>query len=134
MRRITWVESVTVKNLFHFKEDYILIEVSANGTVPSPLWTRPMFYPFVPSARTDDDFIDINFEAELHIGVALTACRIGLLQTLIAPGWTRGVRVHSLTNTIEAKMDTLPQARPSDDVLLPEGFSLPWWTPDAQKK
>ena len=45
MRRITWVESVTVKNLFHFKEDYILIEVSANGTVPSPLWTSTNVLP-----------------------------------------------------------------------------------------
>ena len=97
---------------------------------------RPDLSPWMYIKPPADGILDLDFVAEPPSGLVLQVfCKIGVVKAFPVPAWVRGVRVHSSTNSVEAKLKGAP-AKPSKAALTGEGYPLPWpfpwWAPKAK--
>ncbi|TIS45801.1 hypothetical protein [Mesorhizobium sp.] len=135
--RVYSVDEVRVEGLIVFPENPPAVAVSARGTVPTTGWSGPDLAPWAYIMQPKDGFLDLDFVATQPTGiVAQLVCPISVTKAFPVPAWVVGVRVHSSTNTMEAKIGG--GRKWSEKEIAGEGLPLPWpfpwWAPDSKSK
>lgn len=133
MSRVYSVESAEVEKLIVIPELPPAILVKVCGTVPTTGWTDPQLSPWIYIVPPKDGILDLDFNARPPTGIVLQVfTTICLSTTLFIPDWVRGVRVHSSTNAIEAK---LPGGKnPPEYRQLAPVLPWPWFVPNASRQ
>ena len=125
MSRVYSVDAVRVEWLMTIPEMPPAISVSAEGQVPTSGWSHPDLSPWVYIVPPKDGILDLDFIASPPTGLALQVfTKIGVTKAFPVPPWVVGVRVHSSTNSVEAK----PEGARASSAMDPkaEGWPLPW--------
>jgi hypothetical protein len=135
--RIYSIEEVHLESLMRIPENPPVISVSAKGWVPTSGWTHPELAPWMYIKPPTDYILDLDFVATAPTGPVLQVfSKIGVVKTFPVPSWVVGVRVHSSTNSIEAKI--AGASEPSRAAMLGEGIPLPWpfpwWAPSSKQQ
>ena len=135
--RVYSVEEVHVESLMVIPENPPAISVSARGWVATSGWSHPELAPWMYIVPPADGILDLDFVATAPTGIVLQVfCKIGVVQSFPVPRWVVGVRVHTSTNQIEAKL--AGASKPSQEDLMGGGLPLPWpfpwWAPKSVPK
>jgi hypothetical protein len=137
MSRVYSVENVGVERLITIPENPPAISVAAQGWVPTTGWSHPDLSPWIYIMPPQDGILDLDFVATPPSGIVLEVfTKIAVIKAFPVPRWVVGVRVHSSTNQIEAK---IAGASPLSDTKAiiedgPEPWPWPWWAPRAKTK
>jgi hypothetical protein len=103
------------------------LKVSATGMVNSGGWSNPELGVWSYIDQPSDGILDMDFLAnppEPGTMVTMGFQRIPVNGLFAVPDWVQGVRIHSATNSIEARLSgPLPS---SDMKLMGDGMPLPW--------
>jgi len=134
--RVYSIEDVHVEALEVTEGAVPAISISVRGWVNSTGWTHPRLAAWIYIDTPDDGVLDLDFIATAPTGyVNFVMSRISVGSALAVPGWVRGVRIHSSTNSVEAMLDgpigkgvALP---PGQGMPLPWPF--PWQAPSAMR-
>jgi hypothetical protein len=134
--RIYSVEEVKVESLIVIPENPPAIAVSAWGWVPTTGWSHPDLVPWIYIHPPKDGILDLDFVATPPSGLVIYVfTKIKIAKAFPVPNWVTGVRVHSSTNSVEAKLGGAGPVAKAD--LMGEGMPLPWpfpwWVPHARR-
>lgn len=133
MSRIYSIEEAQVEALITIPENPRVISVWASGRVPTSGWSHPDLAPWMYIRPPDDGIIDLDFVATAPPGNVLQVLtRIAVAKAFLVPRWVIGVRVHSSTNKMEAKISGGVRAMAVEDAA-PYPWPWPWWAPEARK-
>ena len=82
-----------------------------------------------------DGILNLDFVATPPSGLVLQILsKITVAKTFPVPAWVQGIRIHSSTDQLEARLAGAP--KPSAAVLMGEGLPLPWpfpwWAPNSR--
>ena len=123
--RVYSVEEVHIEALTTPDGEAPAVVVSARGLVNSTGWTDPKLSPWIYIHPPADGILDLDFTATAPTGfVNFVMCRISIGLAFTVPGWLRGVRIHTATNTQEAMLDG-PIGK-GEWMSAGEGMPLPW--------
>ena len=82
------------------------VVVAANGTVNSTGWSDGRLVPWIYVTPPSDGIQDFDFIAKTPDGIVLWRMTpIPGSAIMEMPSWLKGVRVHAVTNAVEAKAD-----------------------------
>ena len=104
MEKIVQVDSVSVT---YIKKNPPQLKIEAHGQAATPKWSNPTLVPRIYIQPPPDGIWDYDFEATPPAGITiqvLTPISADLVLTEIPKGM-KGVRVHSKTNSKEAKLE-----------------------------
>lgn len=133
--RIYSVDEVHVESLIVIPENPPAIAVSAKGTVLTTGWTQPDLTPWVYIVPPKDGILDLDFVATHPVGLVLQViCPISVTKAFSIPAWVVGVRIHSSTNKVEAKIAGARKPSEADitGAGLPLPWPFPWWAPRSK--
>jgi len=135
--RIYSVDEVGVAAVAGGAGDLPAISMSASGLVPTSGWTRPEFGPWMYITPPADGILDLDFMATAPTGIVLQVfSKICLCATFPVPQWVVGVRVHTSTNIVEARI--AGKAHPFEARMLADGLPVPWpfpwWAPKSKRQ
>jgi len=132
--RVYSVEEVRVEGLDVVAGAPLAITVSACGKVNSTGWTNPRLNPWIYIVPPKDGILDLDFTATAPTGYVLFVISpicAGLVFPV--PHWVCGVRVHTSTNSMEAKFNRPKEVVDQDFRGLPGPWPFPWHAPSATK-
>ncbi|MER8506351.1 MULTISPECIES: hypothetical protein [unclassified Mesorhizobium] len=132
--RVYSVEDVHIESLIVIPENPPAIAVSAKGSVPTTGWTHPDLAPWIYITPPKDGILDLDFVATQPTGFVLQVfTTIGVVKAFPVPAWVIGVRIHSSTNKMEAKIEGASE--PTKALMSGEGLPVPWpfpwWAPKS---
>ncbi|UVK54844.1 hypothetical protein DBIPINDM_001310 [Mesorhizobium sp. AR02] len=130
--RIHSIDKVHVEGLLVIPENPPAIAVSASGWVPTSGWSLPDLTPWIYIVPPKDGILDLDFVATQPTGLVLQVfTKIGVTKAFSVPAWVIGVRVHSSTNSVEARIDgaKAPTEKSMKYDNLPAPWPFPWWAP-----
>ncbi|ESX30063.1 hypothetical protein X763_29535 [Mesorhizobium sp. LSHC432A00] len=84
-----------------------------------------------------DGILDLDLVASQPMGLVLEVITtIGVAKAFPVPAWVVGVRVHSSTNEIEAKIEgaSVPTKASMSGEGLPVPWPFPWWVPKSVRR
>ena len=133
--RIYSLEEAHVESLIAIPENPPAIAVSVKGWVTTSGWTHADLAPWMYVKPPADGMLDLDFVATPPNGLVLQILsKIAVAKSFPVPAWVQGVRIHSSTDRLEARLSGAP--KPSAAVLMGEGLPLPWpfpwWAPNSR--
>ncbi|TGR82310.1 hypothetical protein EN866_34930 [Mesorhizobium sp. M2D.F.Ca.ET.223.01.1.1] len=135
--RVYSVDKVHVEGLVVIPENPPAVAVSAKGWVPTSGWSLPDLTPWIYIVPPTDGILDLDFVAVQPTGFVLQVFTpISVTKAFVVPSWVTGVRVHTSTNELEAKIGG--KHKPTEALKsldgLPVPWPFPWWAPWGKPK